>query len=218
MQAAHWLAAVRELWQKGESSYDCEFFTLDGAECHPRALQQGGPVVINAGASPTGMQFAVDNADFLFGNWRVGDRFNEFRQGLDTDIGYICERRIILGETDDAARERAETILRHADLLALARGGARQTRPDGTPVPVEEVHARLRDEADFRRQYTIADALVGSPETVARELAAWAATRPVDGVCLAMFDFERDLELFGARAIEPLGNALADAGKTLVLT
>jgi hypothetical protein len=35
---------------------------------------------------------------------------------------------------------------------------------------------------------------------------------------MAMFDFERDLELFGTSVIEPLGNMLADAGKKLVLT
>lgn len=217
-QARHWLAAVRELWLKGESSYDCPFFTLVEAECRPRPVQQGGPPIVNAGASPTGMQFAVDNADYLFGNWRVGDRFAEMREALDTEVGYICERRIILGESDSAAQDRADAILRDADLLALARGGARQTRPDGTPVPTEEVYARLKNEPDFRRQYVIADALVGSPETVARDMASWVTSRPVEGVCMAMFDFERDLELFGTSVIEPLGNMLADAGKKLVLT
>jgi alkanesulfonate monooxygenase SsuD/methylene tetrahydromethanopterin reductase-like flavin-dependent oxidoreductase (luciferase family) len=217
-QARHWLAAVRELWSTGESSYACPFFTLEGAECRPRPLQRGGPPIVNAGASPTGMQFAVDNADYLFGNWRVGDSFAEMRDTLETDVGYICERRIVLGRTDAEANDRADAILRGADLLALARGGARQTRPDGTPVPVEEVYARLRDEPEFRRRYVIADAFVGSPETVARDMATWLTSRPVEGVCMAMFDYERDLELFAQGAMEPLGNLLAAGGKQLVVT
>ena len=216
-QAGHWLAAIRELWETGESSYSCKFFTLDKAECRPRPQQVGGPPVVNAGASPTGMQWAVDNADFLFGNWRVGDRFEEVRKDLENPPGYICERRIIVADTDSEANDRANEIVRLADTLALARGGARQTRPDGTPVPVEEVHARLQADEDFRRTYTIADAIVGSPETVAREIAEWVTNKPVDGICTAMPDFERDIELFGSRALEPLGNLLDDAGMQLVL-
>jgi len=62
------------------------------------------------------------------------------------------------------------------------------------------------------RERLLADAVIGSPETVARQLASWAIATSCDGICLALYDFEASLELLAEHCLEP-SNALAAAGK-----
>ncbi|HUY07049.1 MAG TPA: LLM class flavin-dependent oxidoreductase [Acidimicrobiales bacterium] len=216
-QATEWLKAVRELWLTGESSHSCEFFTLNEAECHPRPLQEGGPVVVNAGSSPTGMKFAIENGDYLFTQSANGEQFRHVREEMKSDVGYIGRQRVIIARTDLEAREKAEEILREADLLAIATRRGRMVGPDGREMPVQEVKEILARDRTALSNALLGDAIIGSPESVARQLADRATSTSVDGICLALFDCELSLELLAERCFEPLGNALASAGKTLLL-
>ncbi len=217
-QASHWIRAIRELWNEGVSSYSCEFFTLDEAECWPRPLQKGGPLVVNAGQSPTGMKFAIDNCDYLLSAAANAEQFRYVRDELHSTAGYIGNKRLIIGATDLAAAEKADRILAGSDLLAIARGRrARVFDADGNPVPPEVVRQRLADDTTWLREIVIGDAIVGGPETVARDLAEWIASTSIDALCLALCDFDETLELLAEDVFEPLGNALADLGISLLL-
>jgi pyrimidine oxygenase len=216
-QATDWLKAVRELWNTGTSSYSCEFFTLNEAECHPRPLQQGGPVVVNAGSSPTGMKFAIENGDFLFAQSANGEQFRQVREDMHSDVGYIGLKRVIIADTDIEAKETAERILDDADVLAIAHRHGRMNGPDGESLSQDEVHKTLASDRKALNRALLGGAIIGSPETVAKEMAEWVISNSVDGICLALFDVENALQLLADRSFEPLGNALADAGKTLQL-
>jgi alkanesulfonate monooxygenase SsuD/methylene tetrahydromethanopterin reductase-like flavin-dependent oxidoreductase (luciferase family) len=216
-QAIEWLKAVRELWRTGSSSHSCEYFTLNEAECHPRPLQEGGPVVVNAGSSPTGMKFAIENGDYLFTQSANGEQFRQVREDMHSNVGYIGRSRVIIAKTDLEAREKAEQILREADLLTIATRRGRMDGPNGEPLPVQEVRNILANDKAALSRALLGDAIIGSPETVAKQLADWVLASSVDGICLALFDCDESLELLADRSFEPLGNALADAGKNLLL-
>ena len=216
-QATAWLAAVRELWTLGESSYKSEFFTLDHAECRPRPLQRGGPVVVNAGQSPTGMKFAMQNGEYMFSRAANVPEFRQVRDDMKSHAGFIANKQVIIAESDSAANDRANEIVRYADLLAIARVRGRAGL-DGQPMPPHEIRDQLAADESLLRRMLFGDVTIGSPETVAREMAEWAVSTSVDAVCMSMFDTEHDLELFAKRGLEPLGNELDKAGKKLVLT
>lgn len=59
-----WLDFAKELWS-GSDNFDFEgdFFTSKGAHAHPRPLQAPRPALINAGASPRGVEFSAKNVD-----------------------------------------------------------------------------------------------------------------------------------------------------------
>jgi pyrimidine oxygenase len=215
-QAGHWIRAVKELWLEGESSYSCEFFTLDKAECRPRPLQKGGPMIVNAGQSPTGMKFAIDNCDYLLSAAANSDQFRFVRDELHSDVGYIGNKRLILGRTDLDAEEKANRIIAGSDLLALARRRGRFD-DDGTPLPEDVARQRLIDRPDVLRKIVVGDGIVGGPETVAQELADWISSTSIEGLCLALCDFEETLEILADKVLEPLGNALAARGISLLL-
>jgi alkanesulfonate monooxygenase SsuD/methylene tetrahydromethanopterin reductase-like flavin-dependent oxidoreductase (luciferase family) len=218
VQAAEWLTAVRELWNDGESSFQGKHIKLDHAECHPRPMQAGGPVVVNAGISPSGVKFATDHADYLF-TFNAAGRKSDAAEGLSSSTGYIGPRLVIIRETDSAAEERANEIVAHADLLAMIRGPyVRSTDPDFGIKSEEEMRAKYAADPALVRAGLLSAAVIGSPETVGKKLAQWVLDASIDGVCMTMFNHAEELQLLADRGFEPFGNILADAGKRLCLT
>jgi pyrimidine oxygenase len=221
VQATEWLTAVRELWTLGESSFTGTHIALNHAECHPRPLQRGGPVVVNAGISPTGVRFALDHADYMFSfSFQPGNnQLDAERERSDRNPGYIGRKVVIVGETDAAAQEKANEIVERADVLSIVRGPFVRLRdPEYGTTPEAVLREKYAAQPDFIRGSMLNGAVIGSPETVGSELAKWAVETSIDGICLAMLNFEGELELMAQRGLEPLGNALADAGKSLILT
>jgi alkanesulfonate monooxygenase SsuD/methylene tetrahydromethanopterin reductase-like flavin-dependent oxidoreductase (luciferase family) len=65
--AREWLEIVKRLWTvDGEFDYPGDFYQLRRAAALPKPIQQPHPIVINAGASPTGRRFCAEHADVLF--------------------------------------------------------------------------------------------------------------------------------------------------------
>jgi len=201
---------VRDLWQDGNSSHKSEYFNLEGAECLPRPVQKNGPVVVNAGHSPTGIKFAVDNADYLFTTDAKAGQLKMINEELGGDVGYIGRRFVIVRRTREEAQEVAERIVAGGDRLAQAKLLAHGDRA------VAEAEAELQDPARMRATI-LGNAAIGSPSDVAIELATWAADAQVDGICLTMYDYERELEIMNDLVWEQLGNELDGLGKSLHL-
>ena len=208
--AEEWIAAVKDLWLNGVSSYQGESFKLDGAECRPRPVQEGGPVVVNAGRSRTGMQFAADHADYLFSADATGEQFKEVTEEIGGDVGYIGRKQLIVRETDAEAQAVADAIVSGADKQGLA-----QLYAHGASS-VEEAR-KLMDDSDHLRSVLLEGAAVGSPASVAVQIAEWVRTSHVDGINLSLFDYVRELTLLDGSVIECLGNELEARGLDLVI-
>ena len=67
--AAEWIEIIKRLWT-GEQEFDFEgkFYKVKGAIVAPKPLQKPYPVIMSAGASPKGRQFAARQADVNFIN------------------------------------------------------------------------------------------------------------------------------------------------------
>jgi dimethylsulfone monooxygenase len=65
--AQEWLDAVYLAWTRDEPfDFEGEFVKLKGARLNPKPYGGTRPVIMNAGASPTGQAFAIRNCDALF--------------------------------------------------------------------------------------------------------------------------------------------------------
>jgi alkanesulfonate monooxygenase SsuD/methylene tetrahydromethanopterin reductase-like flavin-dependent oxidoreductase (luciferase family) len=209
--ATHWLRAVRELWSEGVSSYTCEYFELNGAECLPRPRQQGGPLVVNAGQSERGMQFAIDNADYLFSTSADAELFRRVKTELGGEnVGVIGRKHVIIRPTRAEAEEVAERIVAGGDTKAIA-----QLLAHGKG-PVEEAERKLSQPGALER-FLLQEPALGDPQEVAVALAEWSASASIDGICLSLFEQQESLELMDDRFMERLGNELDARGKSLVL-
>jgi len=62
-----WLEIVSKIWQEEEPfDFDGKFFQLKNVRARPKPISQPRPLVMNAGQSGPGLDFAVRNADYLF--------------------------------------------------------------------------------------------------------------------------------------------------------
>ena len=85
--ATEWLTLARKLWTEEEAfDWDGEFFQGKGLWSQPKPIQQGGPVIMNAGSSPVGQQFSASQCDMNFVMLRQKDEESDAAQiaGLKT--------------------------------------------------------------------------------------------------------------------------------------
>lgn len=78
-----WLEVVKKIWTtEGRFDFDGEFFHLKNVRGEPKPVSNPWPVIMNAGQSGAGLEFAVRNADYLF-------RAVETAGGALNDIGAV---------------------------------------------------------------------------------------------------------------------------------
>jgi FMNH2-dependent dimethyl sulfone monooxygenase len=66
-QGQAWLTAIAQMWERtGPFDYDTPFFQLRGVQADPKPYGGTRPILMNAGSSPAGKAFGVNNCDFLF--------------------------------------------------------------------------------------------------------------------------------------------------------
>ncbi|MFD5906401.1 NtaA/DmoA family FMN-dependent monooxygenase [Streptomyces microflavus] len=127
-RAAEFVATARELWDSwtpgGESrpfAHDGEQFTISGEFTVPRS-PQGHPVVIQAGDSSEGREFAASAADIIFTRHGTLDAGRIFYADVKArlaaygrqpdDLKIMPGVTVVTGETDAEAQERAYEIRR----------------------------------------------------------------------------------------------------------
>jgi FMNH2-dependent dimethyl sulfone monooxygenase len=67
--AQEWLDVVKEIWSpRNEFDFKGQYFDLKGVRAHPKPVGESRPLIMNAGASPTGRAFAIRNCDAFFTN------------------------------------------------------------------------------------------------------------------------------------------------------
>jgi len=65
--AREWLQVIRRLWsEEQEFDYDGEFLKLRNLISNPKPYGGARPLIMNAGASAAGQQFALEQSDILF--------------------------------------------------------------------------------------------------------------------------------------------------------
>ncbi|MGW0671294.1 NtaA/DmoA family FMN-dependent monooxygenase [Streptomyces sp. NPDC002746] len=233
-RAAEFVATARELWDSWTPdgtprpfAHHGEHFSIEGEFTLPRC-PQGHPVVIQAGDSAEGREFAASAADVVFtrhGTLEAGRTFYADVKGRLAKYGrHPDELKImpgvgfVLGDTDAEAREKAaalrlQQVSPQNAMLALEQVWGRDLSsydPDGPlpevdPVPDSElVQGRVRHgdplavAARWRAlsqakglsirqtviEATTRQSFVGSPGTVAAELAEFVAAGAADGFIL----------------------------------
>lgn len=202
-----WLDVVEMLWRDGEASLDGYYFKVDKASGRPRPMQVS-PLIVNAGQSYTGMRFSAERANYIFCYGESAEKFRKVRAEVNSDCGFIAAKSIILGATTADAQDRAKQIVDGAD-----HGALRNMLVASGAESAESAAERLKVPGAVH-EYLLGDAIIASAEDVGTQLAEWAATNNVDGICLNLYDYLGDLKLIGADTIPAFEAGLAKYGKT----
>ncbi len=179
-QGAEWWTIVQRIWSgTGPFDFVGNHYDLRGVEGSPQPYGGRAPIMMNAGASPTGRAWALRYADMHFAGFdsleESADRIAETKRlareegrtvQLWTSLGVVCR------PTRQEAVDFTEYIVRHVDSGAvgnLAELHARDSRDRGE---VERDYQRIGQGPIERRVMARGSyCAIGDPDWVAEEIA-----------------------------------------------
>jgi FMNH2-dependent dimethyl sulfone monooxygenase len=208
-----WMEVFDKLWTSTEG-FDLENggFTLKDAMSQPRPVQSR-PVLLNAGGSPRGRQFAAEHAEVAFTipvdpdpkavKAQVAEYREEARKKFGKEIQIWLSAYVVQKDTTAEAEAYAhEYIVTQGDDKAVADLIAANI-PNAKTMPPEKVASMAYE---FKAGYG-AYPLVGSASDIAQRMSELSEAG-VDGLMLVWLDYEEGLERL-ARDVLPV---LEEAG------
>ena len=211
--AQEWLEIVKLAWSPSEDfDFSGAFFNLKGVRAKPKPYGGTRPLIMNAGASPTGQAFAIRNCDALFSTISHGISFEETvrhaanvkalarQQGREIDVytvGVVTCRR----EVREATEYYRHCVVEHADWDAVDSILAMKNITPQTHAPDE--FRRIRE---HQANGMGGLPLVGDPDTVARDLAQLAEAG-LTGIAVSFVNYVDELPYFCAEVLPRLARS-----------
>lgn len=131
VRAAETIEILTQAWSNGCIDFDGEHFSIHGALVGPRTRQHPRPLVVGAGASDAGIQFAGRYADFVFMPGRTP--LHECRRRMDAiravagrngrngnDVRLQMHASVLVRETDAEAQAASKALEEAVDLPIVA--------------------------------------------------------------------------------------------------
>lgn len=188
-----WIDIVSRIWTEDEPfDYDGAHFHLKHVYGRPKPVQRPRPVIMNAGASAIGLDFAVRNADYLFtsfttpedARWRTdklkADAAARGRKvGIFTTVHVVC--RPTQKEAEEYVRYYAHENADEGAVETMFVGRGWRDRTDLTDDVKRQMWRRL---AAANGGYLI----VGDPDGVAQQMLALSASG-LDGIAMGLVNY-----------------------------
>jgi dimethylsulfone monooxygenase len=200
---SEWIRIVEGLWQNDKPfDFNGDYFDLKALQAEPKPIQPR-PVLLNAGASPAGLNFSAQYADFNFTVFNdeahAGQYVKDIRaQAWDTHrrkIGMLTTVIVVCRDTEAEAQAAHRAIVDNADWIAAHNYIASQ----GVDLAAMDESVRNRILESF-----VAGAasrpLVGTPEQVVEGFAA-IHKAGIDGVLIGLIDYVEELKYFEERVM-----------------
>jgi FMNH2-dependent dimethyl sulfone monooxygenase len=197
-----WIDVVKKLWTEPVPfDFKSKYFDLAGLEAEPKPIQKPGPVLINAGTSPAGMEFTAKHIDISFGSLSKPEDIDRLLgvqqiadQKYDRDVGLMCSALIICRDTESEARAAYARILENGDWEAA------RNMLSGLGVQSQSFQHGFEDRVKrFCAGYGT-NPLIGTPEQIVDQLADYSR-RGLHGVVLYFEDYYSELEYFCERVL-----------------
>ena len=198
--AQEWLDAIKLAWSAVDDfDFEGDFIQLKQVRAKPKPVGGARPIIMNAGASPTGQAFAIRNCDALFSMTPKG-KLTEFAahvaqakalargQGRELDV-YTVAVVTCRPTLAEAAAYYQHSVIDNADWAAVdrimaMRGDTRERWPD-------DYEERRLHQANGMGGVPV----IGDPDTVARDLADIAAAG-ARGIALSFVNYTEELPYF----------------------
>lgn len=204
-----WMTIAKQLWNDpGPFDFAGRYLSAVQAQAQPKPKQPGGPVLVNAGNSPAGMNFSAKHVDFNFATVDTLENAARYAKAVRElaateyrrEIGLMTYVFIICRDTEREANEVKQAILDAGD-----REGA-QNLMSVLGIQSESYGTQLRQ---FQERFILGYGgypIIGTPEQVVEELAGLSAAG-MDGVIMGFLDYHRELAEFGEKVMPLLVQA-----------
>ncbi len=208
--AQEWLDVIKLAWSpRDDFDFDGQFIKVTGGRAKPKPYGGTRPLIMNAGASPTGQAFAIRNCDALFSNVSRGISFDETaqhvknvralgRQGgreIDVYTVGVVTCRPTAREAEDYWRH---CIVDNADWRAVDNILAMKNITAHSHGP-EEFQRIRNHQANGMGGLP----LIGDPDAVAQQMAQLAAAG-LTGIGISFVNYLDELPYFCAEVLPRL--------------
>ncbi|MST31525.1 LLM class flavin-dependent oxidoreductase [Acidimicrobiaceae bacterium USS-CC1] len=118
--ADEWISLAKALWStEGELDWEGKYFRAPGAYSEPKPLQEPCPVLMSAGSSPRGQDFAAKHTDVIFvatadaeSSGRMAESVKSLaRDHYDRKVSVFGQVFIICDDDGDVARARFDELV-----------------------------------------------------------------------------------------------------------
>ena len=190
--ASEWMTFLEQIWaEDGEFDFHGEHFEATHVLSEPKPVQSPGPVVMNAGFSPSGRQFAARYADVAFAllpdarsaGTAVARMKAEPRADGRGPLSVFGAAHVVCADTEREAKRQWERMVTEVGDHEAAANALRMLVPNS-------------GSADFDREGMAASAiagffalpLVGTPEQVVQQVLELSEAG-VDGLAVSWLDY-----------------------------
>jgi alkanesulfonate monooxygenase SsuD/methylene tetrahydromethanopterin reductase-like flavin-dependent oxidoreductase (luciferase family) len=215
-QGQEWWDVVRKVWSgSGPADHEGKFYKLSALQASPGPFGGKNPVMMNAGVSPAGRNFAIRNSDLHFDDLHfsksgqpesAGDRIKETKR-LARELGRAIQVwmpvSIVCRPTQKEVDDYLRRCVAHADWEALENLMRLFAGPSNAQVAAIEA---LRQRIAVERKvlgYGANWAIFGEPDHVARELHRLHEAG-FDGVAIDFINYLDELPYFVQEVIPRL--------------
>jgi dimethylsulfone monooxygenase len=194
-RAAEFVEVMTQLWSQGEVNFAGRHFAIEGGMVGPRTVQQPRPLIVSAGASDAGRQFAGRHADYIFMPGRTpleecNKRTADIRRiaqeaGRPADaVKLQMHASILVRETHEEALAASEELADGVDLDAVVEylNGVRSNIST-----YDDIYASL-GELQMRQIGSVSGArrIHGGPDQVVAEIEHLANEFGCDGIAITL--------------------------------
>jgi alkanesulfonate monooxygenase SsuD/methylene tetrahydromethanopterin reductase-like flavin-dependent oxidoreductase (luciferase family) len=207
--ADEWARFLRKIFAADEEfDFDGRFFTGRNVLSEPKPVQWPGPVVMNAGGSPSGRGFAAKHADVSFAllpSAEAAASSVAAVRGLAAENGrelrvFVAGHLVCAATDTEAQAEHRRQVDEFGDHEA-ARNAIRLLIPNSGSADFDQASMEAAAIAGF-----FALPLVGSPDTITRRLLG-LADAGVDGLALSWLDYEAGIAQYREQLLPVLEEA-----------
>lgn len=205
-QAHEWMEAILRMWTTDdEFDFDGTYYQLRGVRSKPKPYGGTKPIMMNAGSSPEGQAFAIQNCDAFF----TGVRMSTFDEQTGVMVPALDQAKARVAEV----RARARALGREIGVFTRAEVTCRPTQAEAAAYYrywVEEkadwgavdhqmkisrhMTPDMPDYYERRKQHLHGFPIVGDPDRVAASLAELAEAG-FDGVGISLVNYLDELPI-----------------------
>lgn len=203
-----WLDIVKRIWSEEEPfDFKGEFFELENVRALPRPFSSPRPIIMNAGQSGTGLDFAIKNADYLFRAIQTAeDTENDLKlvksetNALGREVGVFTNCYVVCRPTDKEARDYHEYYaVDNADEEAVETIFSGRGIKDN-PNLSEKVKASIRLRIAAGNS---AYGVIGNPDTVVQKLKGLSESG-FSGIAMGLVNYTQEFPYFATEVLPRL--------------
>ena len=203
--ADEWISLCKALWEReGTFDWDGRYFQSPGAYAEPKPVQSPGPVLMSAGSSPRGQEFAAAHTDVIFvatadaaSSGAMAESVKELaRTRHDRKVAVFGQVFIICDDDERRARAAYDRLVHEMGDWEGVRNLLDMLVPNSRSAEWESLAANLIGGYG-------AMALVGTPDQVVAGLEA-LADAGLDGLTVSWPDYLEGIAQYRAELLPRL--------------